>query len=54
MARYEPVEMNSEEILKEWLMCDKNELYMIFTFRKERTSESSFIEWSSVEERVVS
>ena len=54
MARYEPVEMSSEIISTIQNVCDKNDMVIKFNFGKERISESSFIEWPSIEERVVS
>ena len=54
MARYEPVEMSSEIIRTDQDVCDKDDMVIKFNFAKERISESSFIEWASIEERVVS
>jgi len=54
MVRYEPIEMTSTNVLTSQYICDRNDLAFKFTFNKERISESTFIEWSSVEERVVS
>jgi len=54
MVRYEPVEMSSPNVLTVQNRCDRENLYIKFNFNKERISESSFIEWASVEERVVS
>ena len=54
MARYEPVEMSSEIIYTDQDVCNKDNMVIKFNFGKERISESSFIEWASIEERVVS
>jgi len=54
MARYEPVDMSPENIRTDQDVCDKDNMVIRFDFVKERISESSFIEWASIEERVVS
>ena len=54
MARYEPVDMSPKNLYIEQNVCVKDDMWIRFDFAKERISESSFIEWASIEERVVS